>query len=227
MTVVDKSGIGPVTTAPTKLAGRAQSVLGMSGPKISADEFVRDLKWGAVGNLPTEAIFDSQKYRVGKRKANEYVAGVLSKSIGFIGWGTASAVAGVAIAGLGLPAFAAGLIGFTAGSVGYDLFNRTFGQPLTRELAKRIPEQTAKPVANAYTRFVANPIHDWVWKPIANTWKDHKWVVVGLGGLLALRSPQSAWGLLKFGGTMIGGSIAAGVVGSQFNRVLPKTPDNY
>ncbi len=245
MTTVDQSRPQPTVGKPPSLANRAQSVL-VGGGKFDADEFVSNLKAGALGNVPSEALFDNQKYKLGKRTASEYAAGVLTKSVTFVGWVVASGLTAAALngaaktvfRGVPVPGLVAGVgrfvstaAGMTAGMLGYELTNRSFGYPMVRELAKRIPEKGAKAIADPFVRFVGDPAHKYLGKPIENAMG---WVAknplkaLGVIGLLALKAPRAVAGFLSFVGTMfVIAPIGSRAIGSKFDKVLPKYDINF
>lgn len=215
--------LGKPTAAPVASAGdRARRIVGTHGSTISRDELVREVKAGVLVSAPIEGIFESQAYRRGEIKANEYVGRVVANSLGFGTWTVGGALAAAVLAPVGLPAFLAGAAGFAAGMVANDLWDRTFGASIVKVTQEMLPEAAAKPFADGFTKFVANPLHDWVWKPISGTVKDHKVLSGVLLFLAACRFPGAAKAVGREVGTMaLGTAGALGIQMGVIDRVLP------
>ena len=215
-----------VRTAPAvpaaNVGDRARRIVGTAGHAISRDELVREVKAGVLVSAPIEGIFESQHYRKGEIKANEYVGRVVANSLGFGTWTVAGALAAAALAPVGLPAFLVGAAGFAAGMVANDLWDRTFGAAIVKVTKEMLPESAAKPIADGFTKFVANPLHDWVWKPVSGFVKKHKILSGVLLALAAIRFPGAAKAVGREVGTMaIGTAGALGVQLGITDRVLP------
>jgi hypothetical protein len=220
--------ITPTTTVRTAAspaattADRARRIVGTAGSTLSRDELVREVKAGVLVSAPIEGIFESQGYRKGEIKANEYVGRVVANSLGFGMWTVGGALAAAALAPLGLPAFLVGAAGFAAGMVANDLWDRTFGAAIVNVTKEMLPESAAKPLADGFTKFVANPLHDWVWKPVSGFVKDHKVISGVLLAGAALRFPTAAKAVFREVGTMAVGTAAAlGIQLGLTDRVLP------
>lgn len=170
----------------------------------------RDAALSGLSNIPFDGLFSSQAYRRGELKANEYAARILGDSVGFGAWTVGGALAGVALAPLGLPALAVGILGFAAGMTTQEIFDRTIGHTITKKLAGLISEKSAKPLADAFTKYIANPLNDYVWRPVIDGVKGHKFLAAGLAGALALKFPGAAKVVGEQALTM-GGGMAAGL----------------
>jgi hypothetical protein len=166
-----------------------------------------------VLNVPFEALFQSQAYRRGELKANEYAATTIVNSVGFSAWTVGGALAGTVLGPLGR--VVGGALGFAAGMASQSLFNRLIGHQLTQRVAEALPEAQMKPFADGFTKFVANPLHDHVWEPASKFVMGHKLITAGVLGLVALRFPGVSLGLLRSGGVMAGG-LAAGLAVDKF-----------
>lgn len=205
----------PRMSAAPKLAEDAASTVGrIMGTQVrkqlSAGALLKDAAVGGIGNVPFDGLFSSQAYRRGELKANEYVARVASSSLGGVVWTAGGAIAGAMLAPLGLPALAVGVAGFALGMTAQGLFDRFFGYPLASKLAELIPEKAAKPLADGFTKYVANPLNDYLWRPLVDTVKEHKVLAAGVAGALALKFPGAAKAIGKEALAM-GGGMAAGL----------------
>jgi hypothetical protein len=164
---------------------------------LSVRSLAKEAGTSGVLNVPFEALFQSQAYRRGELKANEYAAATIVNSVGFSAWTVG------------------GALGFGAGMVSQSLFDRLIGHKLAARVADAIPEAQAKPIADAFSKYVANPLHDKVWKPASSFVMNHKVLTAGVLGLVALRFPGVSLGLLRSGGVMAGG-LAAGLAVDKF-----------
>ena len=217
-TTIRTTAAPAVAPAAAKSVGdRARVVMGTHGAKLSRDELIREVKAGVLVSAPIEGIFESQKYRRGEIKANEYVGRVVANSLGFGTWTVGGALAAAALAPIGLPAFFAGAAGFAAGMIANDLWDRTFGQAIVQVTSEMLPEAAAKPIADGFTKFVANPLHDWVWKPVSGFVKDHKVLSGIMLTLAALKFPFAAKAVGKEVATMAVGT--AGALGVQMGVI--------
>ncbi|HEY9900041.1 MAG TPA: hypothetical protein V6D00_12745 [Pantanalinema sp.] len=203
-----------VASAP-QLAEDAVSTVGrLMGTRarkhLSAGALIKDAAVGGVANVPFDGLFSSQAYRRGELKANEYVARLVSSSVGGVVWTAGGALAGVMLAPLGLPALAVGIAGFALGMTAQGLFDRFMGYPMAKKLAELIPEKGVQPIADAFTKYVANPLNDYVWRPVVDTVKENKVLAAGVAGALALKFPGAARAIGKEALTM-GGGMAAGL----------------
>lgn len=178
--------------------------------QLSAGALVKDAAVGGVANVPFDGLFSSQAYRRGELKANEYVARVVSSSVGGVVWTAGGALAGALLAPLGLPALAVGIAGFALGMTAQGLFDRFMGYPMAKKLAELIPEKSAKPLADGFTKYIANPLNDYVWRPVVDTVKENKLLAAGVAGALALKFPGAAKAIGKEALSM-GGGMAAGL----------------
>ncbi len=212
----------PAAAPVASVGDRARRMVGTHGAKISRDELVREVKAGVLVSAPIEGIFESQKYRKGEIKANEYVGRVVANSLGFGMWTVGGALAAAALAPVGLPAFLVGAAGFAAGMVANDIWDRTFGSAIVEVTKEMLPEAAAKPIADGFTKFVANPLHDWVWKPVSGFVMKHKVLTGVMVGLAACRFPFAAKAVGREVGTMaIGTAGALGIQLGLLDRVLP------
>lgn len=205
-------------------------VVGTHAPQtLSPKVLAQDVKTGVVSSIPFEALFTSQEYRRGEITAKEYVAKAVGNSIGFGSWTIGGAVAGALLAPVGLPALAVGIAGFTGGMIAYEIWNRTAGKRVTKAIETIVPEALAEPVAEVFTKAIANPLHDVVWKPLTKvigpvfSWamKNKAAAGVALGGL-AVAFPGAARVIAPEIITMAAGT-AAGMAfnGKVLDRVLP------
>lgn len=190
--------------------------------KLSADRLIRDGAIGAASSVPFEALFEAGSYRRGEVNARQYVAKVVSNSVGFAAWTAGGALAAAAIAPLGLPGIAAGAIGFAAGMVANDLFDRLCAPTLKQELAARMSEDTCKAIAEPFTRCVAGPLTDYLWTPVSGFVKEHKLLSGAALFVAACRFPAAAKALGREAVTWVGGgALAIGVQIGLLDRVLP------
>lgn len=207
--------IGRLPAQPRQVASEVGSTVGrvlgtQARETLNASVLAKDALMGGVSNIPFDGLFNSQAYRRGDLKANQYVARILGNSIGFGAWTLGGALAGLALAPLGLPALAVGILGFAAGMTSQELFDRLFGHKITEKLAEAIPEKDVKGLADAFTKYVANPLNDYVWRPVIDGVKGHKVLAAGVAGVLALKFPGAAKVIGKEALTM-GGGMAAGM----------------
>ncbi|HEY9856762.1 MAG TPA: hypothetical protein V6D05_13545, partial [Stenomitos sp.] len=171
--------VGRLPAQPAKVASEVSSTVGrVLGTQVrdtlKPSMLAKDAVMGGVSNIPFDGLFNSQAYRRGELKANEYVARILGNSIGFGAWTIGGAVAGLALAPLGLPALAVGILGFAAGMTSQELFDRLFGHKITEKIAAALPEKDVKGLADTFTKYIANPLNDYVWRPVVDTVKGHK-----------------------------------------------------
>ena len=192
------------------LAHSAQRLAGLAPGRMSPDQFLSDVKTGMVTDIPLEGIFASQKFRHGKIQANEYVGRVIANSLIVAAWTAGGALAGAALAPLGLPVFLAGAAGFAAGMVSTDLWDRTFGTAIVTVAKEKITDAQARPAAEAFVNYVANPIHDYIWKPITNLIGGNKILAGAALAVAAIRFPGAAKGVAREVSKMAVGT-AAGV----------------
>lgn len=222
MTITATTTVRTTPAHAADLGDRARKIVGTHGATMSRDELVREVKAGVLVSAPIEGIFESQAYRRGEIKANEYVGRVVANSLGFGTWTVAAAGAAAALAPLGAPAFLIGAAGFAAGMIANDLWDRTFGTAIVDVTKEMLPESAAKPFADGFTKWVANPLHDWVWKPVSGFVKDHKVLSGVLLFLAACRFPGAAKAVGREVGTMaIGTAGALGVQLGVVDRFLP------
>ncbi len=194
-------------------------------PKVLA----QDIKADVVASIPFDALFTSQEYRRGEVTAKEYVAKTLSTSISSIAWTGGGALMGALLAPVGLPALAVGIAGFATGMVATEIWNRTIGQHVTKTLESVIPEGLAETAAEVFTKAIANPLYDAVWKPLTETlspvfrWAMQNKVTAGatLGGL-ALLFPKAAKAIAPEVLTMAGGTaVGIAFTGKVLDPILP------
>lgn len=203
--------IGRLQAQPSNVASTVGRVLGTHGrDTLKPSLLAKDIAIGGLGDIPFEGLFASQAYRRGELKANEFVARVVSGSIGGGIWTLGGALAGIALAPLGLPAVAVGILGFAAGMTGQELFDRLLGNKLAEKLAASLPEKSVKGLADGFTKYIANPLNDYVWRPVVDTVKGHKLLAAGVAGALALKFPGAAKAIGREALTM-GGGMAAGL----------------
>ena len=190
--------------------------MGMHVPtSLSPKVLVQDMKTDVVASIPFDALFTSQEYRRGELTAKEYVAKTLSTSISSIAWTGGGALMGALLAPVGLPALAVGIAGFATGLVATEIWNRTIGQDVTKAIESVIPEGLAETAAEIFTKAIANPLYDAVWKPLTETlkpvfsWAMQNKITAGaaLGGL-ALIFPKAAKAIAPAVHTMAGGMAA-------------------
>ncbi|MEB3195916.1 MAG: hypothetical protein VKP62_01820 [Candidatus Sericytochromatia bacterium] len=221
MTSVPVQAQRPLTPAATGVAERAKRLAGLSGVAMTRDQFVSEVKAGVVFSAPLEGIFASQKLRNGEIKANEYVGRVVANTLSVAAWTAGGALAATALAPLGLPAFVVGAAGFAAGMVATDLWDRTFGTAIVNSAKEKLTDAQARPAAEAFVNYVANPLHDYVWKPVSGFVGQHKVLSGVMVGLAALRFPGAAKGVSKEVGKMALGTAAAmGVQIGLTDRVM-------
>jgi hypothetical protein len=203
---------------------RASSGVDHGAPvKLTRDQLMMDAKMGIYISAPMEAVFNSQAYRRGEINASKYTATILANSLGFGAWTIGGALAVAALTPF-VPAFLLPVAGFAAGMIANDIWDRTFGAAIVKYVGDALPEKLTKPFADVFTKFVANPIVDWVWNPIKNAVMGHKVLAATLVGGLMLLPPMRpfAKGLLKEAGVWVGGGAIA--MAAQFgiiNRFLP------
>ena len=229
-TGVTRPGVAPRPTAIKQTvqdtAGRILGTAARDSLQIKA--LASDLAIGGVSNIPFEGLFASQQYRTGKLKANEYIAQILANSATFGAWTAGGAVATAALAPLGLPALAVGVVGFAVGMSAQGLVERLFGNKLRKSLAAAIPESSVKGLVDGFTRIVANPLHDFVWKPVSGTVMDNKLVAAGVAGALALRFPGAAGSIGKEALTMAGGlGLGMGIEAKVLDPLVGPAPDPF
>lgn len=219
--------VGPQVKAARPPAKKALETVGRVTGTQAARRFnpavvATDIRTGVVGSIPGDALFASQRYRRGELEANEYVADVLNTSLGFGAWTLGAAAVGALLAPVGLPVFLTGVAGFAAGMVSNEIWNRTIGPSATAGIAAGLPAAQAEPVADAFCKLVANPLHDWLWKPVSGFVKKHKVLSGVAAGALALRFPVAAKAIGKEMGTMAGGvGLAMGANSLLLDRWLP------
>lgn len=214
--------IGRIPAQPAAVASNVSATMGRvlgthARDTLKPSVLAKDVVMGGVSNIPFDGLFNSQAYRRGELKANEYVARILGNSISFGAWTVGGAIAGIALAPLGLPALAVGILGFAAGMTSQDLFDRLLGHKITEKIAEAIPEKDVKGLADTFTKYVANPLNDYVWRPVVDTVKENKVLAAGVAGALALKFPGAAKAIgreaLNMGGGMAAGmAISMGVL---------------
>jgi len=221
------------TPKPTAIKQTVQETAGrilgtQARDSLQIKTLASDLTVGGVANIPFEGLFASQQYRTGKLKANEYVAQILANSMTFGAWTAGGAVATAALAPFGLPALAVGVVGFAVGMSAQGLVERLFGDKLRKGLADAIPESSVKGLADGFTRFVANPLHDFLWKPLSGTVMDNKVVAAGVAGALALKFPAVAGAIGKEAVTMAGGlALGMGIEAKVLDPIAGPAPDPF
>jgi hypothetical protein len=210
--------------AEDSVAQRAERALGLKATPLHAQELAREVKFGVVSSLPLEALMLGQAYRRGDIDAKTYAATTLSNSVSFGTWTIGGALVGSLIPGGTL---IGGALGFAGGMLTQSIWNRTAGKAVTNFFKSVIPEGAAKAFGDTFTRFVANPLTDHVWKPVSGFVKRHKVLtgLVGAGALMLVPGPLRV-GLLKAGATMAGGT-ALGMAADAFvlDKFLPKAPE--
>lgn len=213
-----------VTTAPraANVGEQARRVVGLAGHKMTRDELVRDMKVGVAFQAPFEAIIEGQSYRKGEIKANEYVARIVANSLGFATWTLGGAAATALLAPMGAPAFLLAAAGFAGGMIANDLFDRTFGAAMVKVLKDVLPEEKCKGFADGFSKYISNPLTDYVWKPVSGFVMKHK-VISGVAlGALALRFPLAAKAVGREVGAMaIGTAAALGLQLGVMDRFIP------
>lgn len=206
------------------LARRAERVVGLKASPLSPKALGKEVKLGVLSSIPVEALMLSQAYRRGDIDAKTYAATTLSNSVSFGSWTVGGALVGSLIPGGTL---IGGALGFAGGMLSQSVWNRTLGKHVTSFFKSLIPEGAAKAFADTFNRFVANPLTDYVWKPVSGFVKRNKVLsgAVGAGALLLLPAPLRM-GLLKVGATMAGGT-ALGMAADAFvlDKFLPKAPE--
>lgn len=205
------------------LANRAGRVLGLKATPLDPRHLAKEIKFGVVSGVPVEALMISQAYRRGDITAKTYAAQTISNSISFGAWTVGGALVGAMVPGGSL---IGGALGFAGGMLSHSAWNRTVGKHVTSFFEKVIPEGVAKAFGDNFNRFVANPLTDYVWKPVTGAIKKHKVLagILGAGALMMLPGPLRV-GLLKAGVTMAGGT-ALGLAGDAFvlDKFLPAAP---
>jgi hypothetical protein len=205
-------------------------VVGAHAPQtLSAAAIARDVKTGVVSSIPFDALFSSQEYRRGEITAKQYVAKTLNFSISAASWTLGGTMMGALLAPVGLPAFVVGVAGFATGMVANEIWLRTAGKPITKAIEAMVPEALAETVAEVFTKAIANPLYDAVWKPLTQVispvfrWAMQNKVTAGaaLGGL-ALAFPNAARAIAPEVATMAAGT-AAGIAftGKVLDPILP------
>ena len=221
------------TPRPTPIQGTVKDTAGRilgtrARDSLQLKTLATDMSIGGVSNVPFEALFASQQYRNGKLKANEYVAQAVANTLTFGAWTAGGALATAALAPLGLPAIAVGVIGFGAGMSAQGLIERLLGDRLRRNLADAIPAEQVKGLADGFTRYIANPLHDFIWKPVSSTVMQNKVAAAGVGGMLALRFPGAAAAIGKEVLTMGGGmALGMGVEAKVLDPMVGPRPDPF
>jgi hypothetical protein len=208
-------------TAPSVVADRAKRLAGLSGVRMTRDQFVGEVKAGVAFSLPLEGMFESQKFRRGEIEANEYVGRVTANTLSNIAWVAGGAVSAAALAPFGLPLFVTGAAGFAAGMIANDLWDRTFGTSIVKVFSEKVSDAQARPAAEAFVKYVANPVNDYFWKPVTGFVGQHKVLSGVMLGLAALRFPGAAKAVGKEVGKMAAGTAAGlGVQLAVTNKVL-------
>lgn len=209
----------------TELARSVQRMSGLAPVRMSPDQFMSDLKTGLVTDIPLEGIFASQKFRNGKIQANEYLGRVIANSLSIAAWTAGGALAGTLLAPFGLPVFVAGAAGFAAGMVCTDLWDRTFGTAIVNVTKEKITDAQARPAAEAFVKYVANPIHDYAWKPITSLLGQNKVLAGAALTAAAFRFPGAAKGVSREAGKMALGTAAGlGIQLGLMDKVLEPAP---
>lgn len=197
--------------------------------KLSARALAQDVKVGVVSSIPFDALFASQEYRRGEINAKQYVAKAVGNSINFGAWTIGGAVAGAMLAPLGLPALAVGIAGFATGMASYEVWNRTVGKHITKAIETAVPEGLAETTAEVFTKAIANPLHDVIWKPLTQVvGPAFRWAMqnkatagVALGGL-ALAFPGAARVIAPEVITMAAGTaVGMAFTGKVIDPILP------
>lgn len=220
MTATPVQPTRPIAAAPS-VADRARRIAGLAGTTMTRDQFVREVKAGVVFSAPMEGMFESQKFRRGEIQANEYLGRVAANTLSVAAWTAGGALAAAALSPLGLPVFVLGAAGFAAGMVANDLWDRTFGTAIVNVAKEKVTDAQARPLAEGFTRYVANPVHDHVWKPVSGFVSQHKVLSAVLVGAAALRFPGAARAVSKEVGKMaVGTAAAVGVQAAVVDRVL-------
>jgi len=203
------------------IAHSAQRLAGLAPSRMTADQFLGDVKAGMITDIPLEGIFASQKFRHGKIQANEYVGRVIANSLGVAAWTAGGALAGAALAPLGLPVFLAGAAGFAAGMIATDLWDRTFGTAIVTVTKEKLTDAQARPAAEVFVNYVANPIHDYIWKPITSLIGGNKILAGTALAAAAVRFPGAAKGVAREVSKMaVGPAAGVGVQMGLTDRVL-------
>lgn len=212
----------------TAKAESMQRMMGMAArDRFETRLVLKEASFAGATNVPFDLIFQSQDYREGKLKANEYVARVITNSIGFGAWTIGGAAAAVALAPLALPGMAVGAIGFAVGMTCQDLFDRFFGHSLAKSLANSIPEKDVKGFADFVTENIANPLHDNVWVPLKDAVMGNKVLSAAAVAALTITFPKAAKAVAPMVGTM-GGGMALGI-GSNLavSSILGESKDPF
>lgn len=197
----------------SKASGLARDLhqrAGLAPVRMSPDQFISHVKTGLVTDIPLEGIFASQKFRRGDIQANEYVGRVIANGLSLAAWTAGGALAGTLLAPLGLPVFIAGAAGFAAGMICTDLWDRTLGTAIVNVTKEKLSDAQARPAAEAFVNYVANPIHDYAWKPITSAIGNNKLLAGAALAVAAIRFPGAAKGVGREVGKMALGT-AAGV----------------
>jgi hypothetical protein len=207
--------------ASSGVAERAKRLAGLSGVRMTRDQFVGEVKAGVAFSLPLEGMFESQKFRRGEIKANEYMGRVTANTLSNIAWVAGGAVSAAALAPFGLPLFVTGAAGFAAGMVANDLWDRTFGASIVKVFSEQVSDAQARPAAEAFVKYVANPVNDYFWKPVTGFVGNNKVLGGVMLALAAVRFPGAAKAVGKEVGKMAVGTAAGlGVQLAVTDRVL-------
>jgi hypothetical protein len=218
---VDASRPIAAATAPAGVAERAKRLAGLSGTRMTRDQWVGEVKAGVAFSVPLEGLFESQKFRRGEIQANEYMGRVVANTLSNIAWTTGGAVAAAALAPFGAPLFVAGAAGFAAGMVANDLWDRTFGTAIVDVFKEKVTDAQARPAAEAFVKYVANPVNDYFWKPVTGFVGNNKVLGGAMLALAAVRFPGAAKAVGKEVGKMAVGTAAGlGVQLAVTDRVL-------
>jgi hypothetical protein len=206
------------------LANRAERVLGLKATPLEPKLLAKEIKFGVLSSIPLEALMLGEGYRRGDVDAKTYLASTLSNAVASGAWTIGGALVGSLVPGGSL---IGGALGFAGGMLTHSVWNRLLGKHLIAGFKSAIPERVAKPLADGFSRFVAAPLTDYVWKPITGVIKKHKVLAgaIAAGALLLLPAPLRM-GLLKTGAMMAGGT-ALGMAGDAFvlDKFLPKAPE--
>jgi hypothetical protein len=214
-------GIDQMQNSGRNVKDRLKGMVGL-GSERNFKQLVSDMKWGMAISAPIEAIFASQDYRNGKFKANEYIGKVASRSVSDITWTAGAWAANTALKGV-LPTWSIPVIGIAAGFITHDIWDRSIGKSISHGIAKVLPEEGSKPVANAMSS-VGNVLHDYLWKPVSGFVMGNKLLSAAAVGLLAWRFPGIASAAAKGIGTMAAGTgIGMGVSHFGLSKVMPKS----
>lgn len=194
------------TIAQESYQGKARNLESRLLHQLTLAGVVKGAAMGAAGDVPFEGLMASQAYRRGEITPSRYAAKVATGALGFGVWTGVAGLVGMALAPVGMGAFGTALLGMGAGMIGQNVFDRVIGHDLTERLSKSLDDKKIKPMADAFTKYVANPLNDYFWSPVTKFLGHHKVLAIGAGALAALKFPGAAKFLAREGAVLAGGT---------------------